>query len=147
MDIAQEIWVPLNDDPDLLRKVIIDYHMAMTLKPYHLNRSQGQNSQDGKSASNSVKCEGFGHCFFHRTSDACKWIFGSKKSHNYASPLEAMDLDCLSKNISISGLSDEAGQCSMYWVLKNAVVWADVWELELSWWRVIRFRRLVFLIS
>ena len=36
---------------------------------------------------------------------------------------------------------------SMLWVLKNAVVWADVWELALSWWRVIRLRRLVFLIS
>ena len=42
------------------------------------------------------------------------------------------------------------GRCfmkSMFWVLKNAVVWADVWELALSWWRVIRLRRLVFLIS
>ena len=36
---------------------------------------------------------------------------------------------------------------SMFWVLKNTVVWADVWELALSWWRVIRLRRLVFLIS
>ena len=36
---------------------------------------------------------------------------------------------------------------SMFWVLKNAVVWADVWELALSWWRVISLRRLVFLIS
>ena len=36
---------------------------------------------------------------------------------------------------------------SIFWVLKNAVVWADVWELALSWWRVIRLRRLVFLIS
>ena len=35
---------------------------------------------------------------------------------------------------------------SMLWVLKNAVVWADVWELVLSWWRVIRLRLLVFLI-
>ena len=35
---------------------------------------------------------------------------------------------------------------SMFWVLKNAVVWADVWEHALSWWRVIRPRRLVFLI-
>ena len=32
---------------------------------------------------------------------------------------------------------------SMFWVLKNAVVWANVWELALSWWRVIRLRRLV----
>ena len=32
---------------------------------------------------------------------------------------------------------------SMFWVLKNAVVWADVWELALSWWSW----RLVFLIS
>ena len=30
------------------------------------------------------------------------------------------------------------------WVLKNAVVWVDVWELALSCWRVIRHRRLVF---
>ena len=36
---------------------------------------------------------------------------------------------------------------SMFWVLKNAVVWANVWELALSWWRVIYLRRLVFLIS
>ena len=49
MDIAQEIWVPLNDDPDLLRKVIIDYHMAMTLKqkPNHSNASV-QKSHDRK---------------------------------------------------------------------------------------------------
>ena len=32
----------------------------------------------------------------------------------------------------------------MFWVLKSAVVGADVWELALSWWRVIRLRRLVF---
>ena len=31
---------------------------------------------------------------------------------------------------------------SMFWVLKNAVVWADVWERALSSWRVIRLRRL-----
>ena len=36
---------------------------------------------------------------------------------------------------------------SMFWVLKHAVVWSDVWELTLSFWRVIRFRRFVFLIS
>ena len=36
---------------------------------------------------------------------------------------------------------------SMFWLLENAVAWADVWELALSWWRVIRLRRLVFLIS
>ena len=35
----------------------------------------------------------------------------------------------------------------MFWVLKNVVVWADVWQLALSWWRVIRLQRLVFLIS
>ena len=35
----------------------------------------------------------------------------------------------------------------MFWVLKNAVVWAVVWELALSWWIVIRLRRLIFLIS
>ena len=29
----------------------------------------------------------------------------------------------------------------------DVVVWANVWELALSWWRVIRLRRLVFLIS
>ena len=34
----------------------------------------------------------------------------------------------------------------MFWVLQNAVVWDDVWELALSWWRVIRLRRLAFLI-
>ena len=31
------------------------------------------------------------------------------------------------------------------WVLKNAVIWAVVWALALSWWRVNRLRRLVFL--
>ena len=36
---------------------------------------------------------------------------------------------------------------SLYWVLKNVVVWADMWDLALSWWRVIRLRLLVFLIS
>ena len=36
---------------------------------------------------------------------------------------------------------------SIFWVLKNTVVWANVCELALSWWRVIRLRRLVFLIS
>ena len=36
---------------------------------------------------------------------------------------------------------------SMFWVLKNVVVWADVWELPLSWWRAICLQRLVFLIS
>ena len=36
---------------------------------------------------------------------------------------------------------------SMFWVLKNAIIWADVWEHALLWWRVIRLRRLVFLIS
>ena len=36
---------------------------------------------------------------------------------------------------------------SMFWVLENAVVCADVWELALSWWKVIPLRRLVFLIS
>ena len=36
---------------------------------------------------------------------------------------------------------------SMFWVLKMAVVWADMWELALSWWRVIRLWRLGFLIS
>ena len=36
---------------------------------------------------------------------------------------------------------------SMFWMLKNAVVWADVWEPALSWWRVIHLLRLVFLIS
>ena len=36
---------------------------------------------------------------------------------------------------------------TIFWVLKNAIVWADVWELALSWWRLIRLRRLVFLIS
>ena len=36
---------------------------------------------------------------------------------------------------------------SMFWVRKNIVVWADVWELALSWWRVIRLWQLVFLIS
>ena len=35
----------------------------------------------------------------------------------------------------------------MFGVLKNAVVWADVWKLPLSWWRVFRLRRLIFLIS
>ena len=35
----------------------------------------------------------------------------------------------------------------MFWVLKNIVVWDDVWELLLSWWRMIRLRRLVLLIS
>ena len=29
----------------------------------------------------------------------------------------------------------------------DAVVWADVWELALLWWRVIRLLRFVFLIS
>ena len=36
---------------------------------------------------------------------------------------------------------------SMFWVLNNAVVWTDMWELSLSRWRVIRLRRLVFPIS
>ena len=36
---------------------------------------------------------------------------------------------------------------SMFWMLKNAVVWADGWEFALWWWKVIRLRRLVFLIS
>ena len=36
---------------------------------------------------------------------------------------------------------------SMFWVLKNAMVWADMWQRALSWWRVICLRRLVFLIS
>ena len=36
---------------------------------------------------------------------------------------------------------------SMFWMLKNAVFWADVWEIPFWWWRVIRLRRLVFLIS
>ena len=36
---------------------------------------------------------------------------------------------------------------SMFRVLKNAAVWADRWELALLLWRVIRVRRLVFLIS
>ena len=36
---------------------------------------------------------------------------------------------------------------SMFWLLKNAVVWADMWELALSWWRVIRLRWSIFLIS
>ena len=31
---------------------------------------------------------------------------------------------------------------SMVWELKNAVVWANVWELALSAWRVTRVRRL-----
>ena len=31
--------------------------------------------------------------------------------------------------------------------IQNAVVWADVWEPALSWWRVIHLLRLVFLIS
>ena len=35
----------------------------------------------------------------------------------------------------------------IFWVLKNAVVLADVWELALSWWRVIRLRWLILLIS
>ena len=36
---------------------------------------------------------------------------------------------------------------SIFWVPKNAVVWADAWEFELSWWIEIRLQRLVFLIS
>ena len=36
---------------------------------------------------------------------------------------------------------------SIFWVLKNAVVWVNVWELALSWWIVILLRRLVFPIS
>jgi len=36
---------------------------------------------------------------------------------------------------------------SMFSVLKKSLVWADVWELALSWWKMIRLRRLVFLIS
>ena len=35
----------------------------------------------------------------------------------------------------------------MFWVIKNAVVWADLGELALSWWRVICLRPLVFPIS
>ena len=35
---------------------------------------------------------------------------------------------------------------SMFSVLKKSLVWADVWELALSWWRMIRLRRLVSLI-
>ena len=35
---------------------------------------------------------------------------------------------------------------SMFWLLKNAVVWANVWVLAMSW-IVIHPRRLVFLIS
>lgn len=37
--------------------------------------------------------------------------------------------------------------CTTDWELKNAVDRVDVWELTLSWWRVIRLHRLVFLIS
>ena len=33
----------------------------------------------------------------------------------------------------------------IFWVLKNAVVWAYVWDLALSWW--IHLRRFVFLIT
>ena len=33
----------------------------------------------------------------------------------------------------------------MFSVLKKSLVWADVWELALSWWRMIRLRRLVAL--
>ena len=36
---------------------------------------------------------------------------------------------------------------SKFWVLKNAVVSADLWQLALSWWRESRFRRLSLLIS
>ena len=35
----------------------------------------------------------------------------------------------------------------MFWVFKNAIVWANVWEFGLSWWRVTRLRRLAFPIS
>ena len=38
-------------------------------------------------------------------------------------------------------------QIESIWVLKNAVVWVDVWELALSWWKVICLRWLVSLIS
>ena len=54
------------------------------------------------------------------------------------------------KKKSFGAKSGLCGGClikSMFWVLKNAIVWADVWELALSWWVVIRLRRLVFLIS
>ena len=46
-----------------------------------------------------------------------------------------------------SGLYGEWLIKSLFWVLINAAVWADVWELALSWWRMIRLRWLVFLIS
>ena len=36
---------------------------------------------------------------------------------------------------------------SMFWVLKYLVVWRDVSEYALSWWRMIRRRLFVFLIS
>ena len=54
------------------------------------------------------------------------------------------------KKKSFGAKSGLYGGCpikSMFWVFKNAVVWADLWKLAFSWWRVICLLRLVFLIS
>ena len=53
MDITQELLTTINDDPDWPKKVII------VIIPTEASRR----AKAEKSTSNSVKCEGFAHCF------------------------------------------------------------------------------------
>ena len=66
MDIAQEMLTTFNDNPDLLKKVITrdeSWVYGYSIESPVIPMDASNKVKTEKSTSNSVKCEGFAHCF------------------------------------------------------------------------------------
>ena len=135
----------INDDPDLLKKIITGDESWV--HGYDFEASRGANIE--KSTSSSAKYEGFAHCFLRLQWRGASWILATSRTVNKEYYLEVMAWlrevfrqKCteLWKNKSWILHHDNAPAHTSILVpeffAKNLLTSIDVWADALSWYKI-----------